>query len=70
MEKKDIDAVIERFDSYCNPRKNVPFERYHFNLRQQELGEFFDLYVTALRHIADKCAFDAITPDDILRDRA
>jgi len=68
-EKKDIDAVIERFDNYCNPRKNVPFERYCFNLRQQELGESFDRYVTALCHIADKCAFDAITHDDILRDR-
>ena len=26
-------------------------------------------YVTALRQIADKCAFGAITPDDLLRDR-
>jgi len=48
-EKKDIDAVIERFDNYCNPRKNVPFEHYRFNLRQQEPGESFDRYVTALR---------------------
>ena len=67
-EKKNIDAVIERYDNYCNPRKNVPFEHYRFNLRQ-EPGQSFDRYVTALRHIADKCAFDAITPDDILRDR-
>ena len=27
------------------------------------------IYVTALRQIADKCPFDAITADDILRDR-
>ena len=26
-EKKDTDiGVIERFDNYCNPRKNIPFE--------------------------------------------
>ena len=25
--------------------------------------------MTALRQIADKCAFDVITPDDLLRDR-
>ena len=25
--------------------------------------------MTALRQIADKCAFDVITPDDIIRDR-
>ena len=68
-QKKDIKGVVERFDNYCNPRKNVPFERYRFNSRQQEPGETFDRYVTSLRQIADKCAFDTITPDDILRDR-
>ena len=68
-ERKDIKGVIERFDNYCNPRKNIPFERYLFNSRQQEPGASFDRYVTALRQIADKCAFDAITPDDLLRDR-
>lgn len=70
-ERKDIKDVIERFDNYCNPRKNIPFERYLFNSRQQEPGESisFDRYVTALRQIADKCAFDAITAEDLLRDR-
>ena len=51
-EKKNIPFVIERFHGYCNPRKNVSFERYRFNLRQQDTGESSDLYVTALRHIA------------------
>ena len=68
-ERKDIKGVIERFDNYCNPRKNIPFERYLFNSRQQEPGESFDRYVTSLRQIADKCDFGAITPDDLLRDR-
>ena len=68
-QKKDIKGVFERFENYCNPRKNIPFERYRFNSRQQEYGESFDRYVTALRQIADKCAFDVTTPDDILRDR-
>lgn len=66
-ERKDTKGVIERFDNYCNPRKNIPFERILFNSRQQESGELFDRYVTALRQIADKCAFDVITPDDLLR---
>ena len=68
-ERKDIKGFIERFDKYCNPRKNIPFECYLFNSRQQEPGESFDRYVTALCQIADKCVFDAITPDDHLRDR-
>ena len=37
-ENKDIKTVIEQFDDYCNPRKNVPFERYRFNFQQQESG--------------------------------
>lgn len=41
-ERKDIKAVIERFDNYSNPRKNIPFERYRFNLQQQEPGKSFD----------------------------
>ena len=68
-EKKDIKTVIERFENYCNPRKNILFKRYHFNLRQQEPGESFDRCVTTLRHMTVKCGFDTITPDDILRDR-
>ena len=68
-ERKDIKGVIERFNNYCNPRKNIPFERYVYNSRQQEPGESFDRYVTALRQIADKCAVGAITPDDRLRER-
>ena len=70
--KKDIKGVIERFDSYgvaINPRKNISFERYRFYSRQQGPGESFDRYVTELRQIADKCDLDAITPDDIFRDR-
>ena len=68
-ERKDMKGVIERFNNYCNPRKNIPLERYLFNSQQQEPGASFDRYVTALCQIADKCAFDAITPDDLLRDR-
>ena len=68
-ERKDIKGVIERFDNYCNPRKNITCECYLFNLRQQEPGESFDRYVTTLRQIADKSGFDAIMPDDPLRDR-
>ena len=29
--RKDIKGVIEHFDNYCNPRKNVPFKCYLFN---------------------------------------
>ena len=36
-----IDAVLKQFQEYCEP-KNVPFERYCFNQRQQQPGEAYD----------------------------
>ena len=30
-----IKPVLQRFAAYCEPRKNVPFERYKFNKRVQ-----------------------------------
>ena len=54
---------------YCQPRKNILFERYRFNRRTQEPGETYDQYRTELRKIAENCDFGAITPDEILQDR-
>ncbi|XP_032225763.1 uncharacterized protein LOC116608835 [Nematostella vectensis] len=61
--------VIAKFAEYCEPRKNVPFERYRFNKLVQEAGETNDQYRTALRKLAEGCQFANITPDEILRDR-
>ena len=61
--------VLAKFEAYCQPRKNVPFERYRFNRHVQEPGETYDQYRTTLRKIADGCEFDTITPNQILRDR-
>ena len=64
-----IKPVLEQFADYCEPRKNVPFERYRFNKRTQEAGESYDQYRTALRKLAG-CEISTITPEEILRDRA
>ena len=61
--KSDIAQVLDKFEAYTRPRANVPLERYRFNLRQQETNESFEKYVTALRQLASKCDFGAITPD-------
>jgi len=31
-----IGPVLAQFRRYCQPRKNIPFERYKFNSRAQE----------------------------------
>ena len=64
-----IDPVLTQFQEYCEPKKNVPFERYCFNQRQQQPGETYDQYKTALKKLTEGCAFSSITPDEILRDR-
>ena len=68
-DESKIDPVIAKFDKYCRPRKNVPFERYCFNRRQQESGETYEQYHTALRKLLQTCEFQTITPEEILRDR-
>lgn len=64
-----IAPVLQKFEEYCQPRKNVPFERYRFNKHAQEAGETYDQYKTALRKLAEGCEFASITPEEILRDR-
>lgn len=64
-----IELVLDKFESYCEPRKNLHFNRYRFNRRVQEPGETYYQYRTALRKLADSCGFDKITPDEIFRDR-
>ena len=61
--------VLRKFAEYCQPRKNVPFERNKFNKRTQESGESYEQYKTTLRKLSEACEFDTITPNEILRDR-
>ena len=66
---KKIGPVLDKLEAYCEPRKNIPFERYRFNRRCQESGESYDLSRTVLRKLAESSDFASITPDEILRDR-
>ena len=68
-DNEKIAPVLAKFEQYCQPRRNIPFERYRFNRRSQESGETYDQYRTELRKIAENCDFQSITPDEILRDR-
>ena len=60
-----IHPVLDQFEAYCRPRRNVPFERFY--KRQQQSGETFDQYVTELPQLAINCNFYDITPEEILR---
>ena len=64
-----IQPVLQKFAVYYQPLKNVPFERYKFYSRMQESGESYDHYQTALRQLVERCEFESITPNQILRDK-
>ena len=55
---KKIKPVLKKFGEYCEPRKNIPLERFKFNRRMQDPGETYDQYLKALRKLADSCNFD------------
>ena len=64
-----IQDVLNTFEEYCNPRRNIIYERYKFQCHHQEAGESGSRYLTELRVAADSCDFATITASEILPDR-
>ncbi|XP_065888776.1 uncharacterized protein [Dysidea avara] len=48
-DKSKVDKITEKFDGYCNPRKNVTSERHKFNTQNKQVRESIDQYVTDLK---------------------
>ena len=67
-DEKKLDKVIEKFEAYCIPRKNVTWERHAFNTRNQRPGETIDQYITDLRIKAKTCEFGTLT-ESLIKDR-
>lgn len=64
---KDIKIVLDKFEEYCQPLKNVIFERYKFfNIAQKE-GKTFDSFLTELQTAASTCEFKE--EESMIRDR-
>ena len=66
-EQYKIRVLLERFESYCKPKRNITVERYKFNTRVQAAKETIDQYVTTLRLIANDCEFKQLE-DELIRD--
>ena len=49
--------VPDRFEKYCNPKKNITYERYIFFTRNQERGEPVESFVTDIMLKAKTCEF-------------
>ena len=45
-EKMKLKPVMEKFEAYCKPRKNITLIRHHFFTYRQSEGQSFDGFVT------------------------
>lgn len=66
--KGTFSLVLEEFDKYFKPQKNVIFDRFCFNSRKQMPGESVDSFITDLYSMVEKCDFGELK-EDLLRDR-
>ena len=63
--KDDPKEILKKFHDYCNPRKNVVYERFKFWTTR--MADSFDNFITELRTKAKACDFMA--SDKMLRDK-
>ena len=62
-DKLDFQKVIEKFNDYCNPIKNVVFERFQFLSRTQKEGESFKSWLLELRTLIQSCEFKEMSDE-------
>ena len=67
-DKNKAAKILEKFEAYCVPRRNITWERHMFNTRDQHDGETIDQYVTDLKTKAQTCEFKDLK-DSLIRDR-
>ena len=59
-DRQDINKVLEKLEAYCIGETNETYERYVFNKRDQQQGESFDSYLSALRSLMVKFPYSPI----------
>ena len=52
-----LQHIIDKFDEYLNPRKNITFLRFKFFSYNQGEGQLTDDYVTELKARSQQCEF-------------
>lgn len=65
---KDYTYVMKLFDDYCEPKRNIVFERFKFFSACQSESDCIDAFVTDLKKLASTCEFGDQT-DSLIRDR-
>ena len=66
-EALNYEIVLQKFEEYCMPRKNVTFLRHKFFTYKQTEGQSFDDFTTQLKKLSIDCEFDNLK-SSLIRD--
>jgi len=66
---KKFDKVLEAFENFCSPQKNILYERYGFWTLQQDDDELIDAYLTRLKLKIDDCEYNTAVKTELTRDK-
>ena len=64
-DQQDPVKIVDAFDKYISPRKNIIYDRYLFYSRNQAEGENFDNFLTDIKKLLVSCEFKE-EKDDML----
>lgn len=56
-DKDNLNIVLDKFKKYCEPRKNLVYERFRFFRTVQKEGQPIDGFITELKKAAALCEF-------------
>ena len=62
-----LEKIMEQFQAYFNPRKNITYSQFKFFTYRQEIGQSFDDYMTELRKLSSNCELEDLR-ESLLRD--
>ncbi|PIK56894.1 hypothetical protein BSL78_06220 [Apostichopus japonicus] len=65
---KKLDVVMQKFETYCTPKRNITYERHRFFTCLPQSDDTIDQYITELRTRAKTCEFGTLC-DSLIRDR-
>ena len=52
-----IDRIMQKFDDFCSPKKNITMLRHKFSIHRQSEGQRFSDFVIELRQLSEDCEF-------------
>ena len=58
LDKKNIDKILDLWNSYCLGETNIIYERFKFKNRSQTADESFNAYAVALCAMTATCNFE------------